>query len=201
MLFSLLLLFSLSFIETRCPCPYCLNPSEREKPLLLIMAFWKHMALWQINLFPCFFWRVRKFRIHRSISFTWTINWLSSYPHSEMCSLTGCITDNTFTSKQFFWDNSAVLIRIWSFAIFVKSWSAVASCLSRHCLPTAFGQFFQSGCALAVFTVLFSLHDKMEASHWSTLLNLHGRLEQQLPGGIRDCLCLCRESLFPPGLE
>lgn len=45
------------------------------------MHFWKCLPfrkiliviLWQINLFTCFSWRVRRFRVPRSLSFIWTI--------------------------------------------------------------------------------------------------------------------------------
>lgn len=41
-------------------------------------------------------------------------------------------------------------------------------------------------CARAGFTILFSLHDKSEASHWPALFSLHGRRKRKPPGGICD---------------
>lgn len=44
----------------------------------------------------------------------------------------------------------------------------------------------QGQCALAIFTVLFSLHNESEGSHWSLPLNLHSSFKWELPGGLHD---------------
>ena len=44
----------------------------------------------------------------------------------------------------------------------------------------------QRQCACAVLTVLLSLHNQTQASHWSVPLNVYNRLKQEPPGGVCD---------------
>lgn len=41
-------------------------------------------------------------------------------------------------------------------------------------------------CSLAMFTILFSLHNQTEASHWSISLSLYNNLKEELPGSMQD---------------
>lgn len=83
---------SLSLSWKDCPCLRFPKACRRGKPLLLIMAFQKQPPY--DPLFACFFWRVRKFSIHRSLSFIWTVTclWALIQIHGLwICNLTGSI--------------------------------------------------------------------------------------------------------------
>ena len=55
-------------------------------------------------------------------------------------------------------------------------------------------------CAFAVFTVLLSLHNRSETSHWSIALNLLSCLTWELPAGVYDprFASVGRAALLPP---
>ena len=53
--------------------------------------------------------------------------------------------------------------------------------MATHCLDS---WRIKGQCVLAVFTVLFSLHNKTDTSHWLIPLNLYNHLKQELTGDI-----------------
>ena len=53
---------------------------------------------------------------------------------------------------------------------------------ATHCLDS---WRIQGQCALAIFTVLFSLHNQTKTFHWSLPLNLHHHSKQKLPGVVK----------------
>ena len=56
---------------------------------------------------------------------------------------------------------------------------------ATHCLDS---WRIKGHCALAVFTFLFSIYNKSEASHWSSPLNPHNCLKRELPGHTPDSM-------------
>ena len=177
--FSLLLLFCGKIM----PCLHILSPSEREKSLL-IMGFWEqpHHDPRTNSSYTCFFWRIRRFGIHKRFLSSELLSELDSYPN--------------------LWSLNFMVFANFEAVLSISHLVQTVLLRKQYCFESwLFCKKFISYCFMFIPTLYLPKCTRFFLSVYSCSIHYSAfmvTLKQRLPGGMHDSrFAFTRRTLLP----